>query len=227
MTACKMFVEAASQLRERHPGAFHALSRTGFCLNSTPQHIAHTGDRQFRILVQVCQEGVGYEQYTSAVSGGRKKGRRSEDDDDGPIDTIVSAEAAGAAQSRDRMAERIKVASRFLHSTLLSLRAPPALVTVCRSVRDGYTPREMWAQIERGLLGAIESSFASAAFSAPALLPSSSSSGTNGGATQQQQQQQQQQSRATHVTYDAHLLGGAGGWDAHVADLETHPATSP
>lgn len=34
----------------------------------------------------------------------------------------------------------------------------PKLITVCRSMRDGYTPKKSWRVIEQGVLGAIQSS---------------------------------------------------------------------
>jgi hypothetical protein len=45
----------------------------------------------------------------------------------------------------------------LMHSVLLSQlqQKPPAMVTVCRSGRDGYIPGHLWQGIEDGVLGMV------------------------------------------------------------------------
>jgi hypothetical protein len=40
-----------------------------------------------------------------------------------------------------------------LQELLATIKAPIWLTTVCRSTRDGYTPRQLRAKIEAGILG--------------------------------------------------------------------------
>ena len=54
----------------------------------------------------------------------------------------------------------IELRTSNLEKILSTLRKhPPSLITVCRSVRDGYTPRHFWKKIERDILDVLKYSF--------------------------------------------------------------------
>ena len=64
-----------------------------------------------------------------------------------PNETLVFAHTPTADEVRSRMAG-LAIILRALDGG----RTPPAIVTLCRSVRDGYTPREQFVTIEAGIL---------------------------------------------------------------------------
>ena len=63
-----------------------------------------------------------------------------------PNDSVVFLHSPGVVEVDGRMALLNQVL-KFIDS-----RNPPKFVTVCRSVRDGYTPREHFTKIEAGIL---------------------------------------------------------------------------
>eukprot|EP00928_Gymnodinium_smaydae_P065799 TRINITY_DN48891_c0_g1_i1.p1 TRINITY_DN48891_c0_g1~~TRINITY_DN48891_c0_g1_i1.p1 ORF type:complete len:558 (+),score=52.72 TRINITY_DN48891_c0_g1_i1:52-1725(+) len=58
----------------------------------------------------------------------------------------------------DGSAREIEEEMARLHSFLLSLLEdqPAAMITVCRSSRDGYIPKELWRSVEDGVLGIVD-----------------------------------------------------------------------
>lgn len=69
-----------------------------------------------------------------------------------PNETAVTEHRTNAREVRAR--------ARLLSNILQVFReSPPNLVTVCRSIRDGYTPRKYFKDIERLVLRAIQINF--------------------------------------------------------------------
>jgi len=122
-------------------------------------------------------------------------------------DTDFSTEAGLLAHSPVEVRRRVHHMGNVLRTMLVSapsslhnvdeaslssaIHANVRLVSICRSVRDGYTPRESWHEIEGNLLSELD------------------------------QWAEHSLRRSTNVIYDKNLLGGSYGWDAHATQMDS------
>ena len=118
--------------------AAHLLNSVGFCLMTTPS--------TFR------EPSGGF-----AGDGKQQEGRGMKLCSDRPKDHQVEINDPSLVTRANSMSP-FEVARRLevLEHALAQERERPAVVTVCRSVRDGYTPPALWKQIETGLMGMLE-----------------------------------------------------------------------
>lgn len=150
----------------------HIVNNVGFCLNSAPRTL-HFRRRSDIGQLTVCHGA------------------------NGPNSTLVYHDTPSNHAELDT---RIENFDRLLSAIAAELNTPPmvvsehrklsmsrvGLVTVCRSVRDGYTPRAMASRIEAGVLRSVKHHFGD------------------------------KQQREVMVVYDRDLLGGERGWDGRV-----------
>lgn len=99
----------------------------GFCFNTTPQNHGQP------LVLGVCVETVESSRDTNMESAAKFLA-----DDPVTIDVRLRHFVQALAL--------LEQYARHMH-----------IVTICRSVRDGYTPRRSWAQVERGVLAALGS----------------------------------------------------------------------
>jgi hypothetical protein len=121
-------------MRTSYSTAFDVLMRDGFCMSQTPQRAPHTGEDNQDLTMKVCQEGIAIVE-TKRMHAAAESGER--DDEEQSLDTTMTPELARAAQSEEIIGERVVGLAGFLKQMMRELPAMPALVTICRSVRDG------------------------------------------------------------------------------------------
>ena len=151
----------------------HIVNKVGFCLNSAPRTLYFRRRSDIGQLT-VCHGANGPNStlvYHNTPSNEAELDARIEN-----FDRILSAIAAELNTPSMVVSE---------HQRKPSMRRV-GLVTVCRSVRDGYTPRAMASRIEAGVLRSVKCHFGD------------------------------EQQREVKVVYDKDLLGGERGWDGRV-----------
>lgn len=115
------------------PNAASVILGIGFCLQTTPATYRHPSG--------------GYEGNDSEADYGMKFCL------DRPLDfgRVHNAASAAAVAANNNPSV---IASRLIELKKALQQEPtrPVMVTICRSVRDGYTPWNMWPQIESGVL---------------------------------------------------------------------------
>merc|ERR1712187_393278 len=104
------------------PNELEVLASTGLCLTTSP---ATDSSEPFKL--RLCSEG--------------RRGKNK-------YDTVRSKSEEVLAENAVAVARRVEQFSNWLPSKILNQRSF-GMATVCRSVRDGYTPRRVWAQIEQ------------------------------------------------------------------------------
>lgn len=150
------------------------IDGVGFCLSAAPRTL-HFGRHRGIGQMNVCHGANGpnstlvyhYKPKTIDELDARLK------DFDRLLSTLVS-DLTSRRKPRDR---------RKTAGDLAATAAQPGVVTVCRSVRDGYTPRDMAMRIEAGVLSSVKRHLGVA------------------------------RQRSVTVVYDQDLLAGESGWD--------------
>ena len=121
------------------PNAASVMLGIGFCLNRTPATFRH--------------ESGGYSGKGSENDYGMKvclDRPRSY----GDVHNDASHAATASSNSPAEIARRLEnLKKAFMRE---AVRTRPVLVTICRSVRDGYTIPAVWHQIESGLMQILE-----------------------------------------------------------------------
>lgn len=115
------------------PASREMLGMHGFCV--TTGHI--TWGTETPRNVKLCSEG--------------------DDDDEASDDTDNTPEVVALAVEPAAMGRRLASFTPSLKAVVRSLGKGIVGATVCRSVRDGYTPKHSWRQIEDGVLAALRS----------------------------------------------------------------------
>eukprot|EP00435_Cladocopium_sp_Y103_P074114 s57_g46.t2 len=142
-------VTLMKELNSMHQLDLELLLLYGFCFSTSAQTLLAAPEERY---LRVCD--VGTEETTR-------------DTDRDPSETALSEESRAIAARLRAFEGSLKSLEPWVHRAVL--------VSLCRSVRDGFTPNRVWSQIESRLLQLL-----------------------GGMAT---------------VTFDANLLGGAGGWE--------------
>jgi hypothetical protein len=125
--------------------AQEVIALHGFCV-STGDITMGTATPRF---VKLCSEG--------------------DDDDETAEDTDTSFPVKSLALERGALARRLATFSTSLTTLVQTLEWGIVGATVCRSVRDGYTPKHVWQQIEEGVLASVRSVGFSPSFGANLL----------------------------------------------------------
>jgi len=105
----------------------------GFCVSTGDVTMGTSSPR----FVKLCSEG--------------------DDDEETAEDTDTAYPVRSLAVERGTLARRLASFAPSLKATVQALEQGIVGATVCRSVRDGYTPKHVWQQIEDGVLANLRS----------------------------------------------------------------------
>lgn len=123
----RSLAQVGEGLADLRPLELQLLLLYGFCFTTSPRSVSSTeNDRRY---LRVCDAGA------EVVA---------QDTDRSDAEEALAVEPVA-------MAHRLDLFATSLH-TLRPFVEPAELVTICRSVRDGYTPNHVWFQIESNLL---------------------------------------------------------------------------
>lgn len=132
----KHLAETLLELVSSSPNAAHLINSYGFCLSKSPATSVEASGGFMASTVSSRDEGRGMKFCVNDASV-----YQVVNNDKHPV-------TRSASSSPYEVARRLGV----LRVALGNEQTRPALVTVCRSVRDGYTHPHMWPQIEEGVL---------------------------------------------------------------------------
>eukprot|EP00439_Symbiodinium_sp_Y106_P029563 s894_g3.t1 len=122
----RSLAQVGEGLADLRPLELQLLLLYGFCFTTSPRSVSSTeNDRRY---LRVCDAGA------EVVA---------QDTDRSDAEEALAVEPVA-------MAHRLDLFATSLH-TLRPFVEPAELVTICRSVRDGYTPNHVWFQIESNL----------------------------------------------------------------------------
>ncbi len=133
--------EALHALIRSSPNAAHLLNAYGFCLATSPETYRHKSGGFAADGKQIVGKGM----KICADSPSRHAA----------VHNDPSFVTRAASDSPFEIARRFKVMAKALKREL----RVPAVVTICRSIRDGYAYPGHWAQIEAGILRTLEEAY--------------------------------------------------------------------